>query len=72
MDSGVGAACADRPPRTPRQTLQRSLDFTLNRTTLGLPLPAAEARAIELENKQKSAFHQATETSPIEGGRQPA
>lgn len=72
MYSGISTPGPDHLPRTASQASQRLLDHRLHRPTLGLLLPAAEAAAVEFENEQKSALHQAPKSSPLEEARQPA
>lgn len=72
MDPGIGPARRRGTPWSASQSGQGLLHDLLHRSPAGLALPAAKVRAVELDDEQKMAFHQAPESSRRRGAGQPA
>ena len=57
MHSGVRATGCGGSPGRARQSGESLLEDQLNRPPFGLPLPATEVGAIELDDQEKCALH---------------
>ncbi len=57
MHSGIRAAGCGGPSWRARHSRERLLDDQLDRPPLGLSLPSAEVRAVELDDEEKWALH---------------
>jgi hypothetical protein len=57
MDPGIGSSRRVHPDIVAREPREDRFEHLLNRATLSLSLPADEARAVELERREKRPRH---------------